>query len=307
MHRLHVVGLIAVVCAALCACSDGGSTRVESALGDDAITVGSFDFAESRVLAEVYSQALEAVGLSVVRAFDLGPREFVAPALQRGLIELVPEYAGTATTFLSLGRTAPGHDVGRTHAQLDDTLAADSVVVALAAAPAQDANTFVVTTATADRLGLRVVSDLAGQAAQLTFGGPEECPSRPLCLRGLHAVYGLDFARFVALDAAGPVTRQALQTGAVDVGLLLSTDPALDGRGLVALVDDRGLQPADNVVPLVRREVIDRWGPRLAERIDAVSAQLTTTDLRALDRAMASATADVGAIAHAWLEEHDLT
>ena len=75
----------------------------------------------------------------------------------------------------------------------------------------------------------------------------------------------------------------------------------------MALVDDRGLQPADNVVPLVRREVIDRWGPRLAERIDAVSAQLTTTDLRALDRAMASATADVAAIADAWLEEHDLT
>ena len=125
VHRLHVVGLIAVVCAALCACSDGGSTRVESALGDDAITVGSFDFAESLVLAEVYSQALEAVGFAVVRAFDLGPREFVAPALQRGLIELVPEYAGTATTFLSLGRTAPGHDVGADPRELDDTLAAD--------------------------------------------------------------------------------------------------------------------------------------------------------------------------------------
>src|SRR3954452_18229045 len=94
------------------------SGRDPSALDDDAITVGSFDFDESIVLAEVYSQALEAAGYTVVRAFGLGPREFVAPALGRGLIEFVPEYVGTATGFFSLGRQAPATDAGAAHDEL---------------------------------------------------------------------------------------------------------------------------------------------------------------------------------------------
>ena len=94
----------------------------------------------------------------------------------------------------------------------------------------------------------------------LTFGGPPECPSRPLCLPGLRRTYGLRFEEFVELDTGGPVTRQALRDGAVDVALLFSTDPSLGGAAdLVELVDDRDLQPDENVTPLVHRDVLDRF------------------------------------------------
>jgi osmoprotectant transport system substrate-binding protein len=306
LKRSRIVLLVAIATSASWGCSSPhGATGSESALHDDAVTVGSFDFAESKVIAEVYSQALEAHGYPVVRAFDLGPREFVAPALQRGLVEFVPEYAGTATSFMSVGRTTAADDVAQSHAQLVRALE-HTPLTALAAAHAQDTNAFVVKRQTADALNLVKVSDLTEHARQLSFGGPRECPSRPLCLRGLRDVYGLEFGQFLALDAGGPVTRQALQTGAADVGLLLSTDPAIDGDNLVALVDDRRLQPSENITPIVRSEVLDRWGPGFAETIDAVSAKLTTDDVRSLDGAMEADDADVANIARQWLRAHDL-
>ena len=108
--------LVATLLAAVLATAAESSTRTaRDTLRDDAITVGSFDFAESGLLAEIYSQALEGAGFRVRRAFDLGPREFVAPALASGLVELVPEYAGTAVRFLSLGAATPRADIDETH------------------------------------------------------------------------------------------------------------------------------------------------------------------------------------------------
>ena len=138
------------------------------------------------MLAEIYSQALERGGYHVRRAFDLGPREFVAPALARGLVEFVPEYAGTALQFSSLGTRSATGNVRATAESLDRALEKHHVT-ALAPAPAQDANAFVVTRRTAVREHLRRLSDLAAVAPQLTFGGPPECPSRPQCLAGLEA------------------------------------------------------------------------------------------------------------------------
>ncbi len=155
-----------------------------SVLSDDAITVGSFDFTESTVLAETYSQALEHGGYTVRRAFSLGPREFVGPALDAGLVELVPEYAGTASEFRSLGNAKSTYDVQATHAALGHWLLGHPIV-APAPAPAQDGNAFVVTRATAGRYHLRRVSDLRPVAGSLVFGGPPECPTRPQCLAGL--------------------------------------------------------------------------------------------------------------------------
>jgi osmoprotectant transport system substrate-binding protein len=285
---------------ALLAC--GSTTRPalrDSALGDDAITVGSFDFAESSLLAEIYSQALERHGYTVRRSFDLGPREFVAPALSRGLIELVPEYAGTALDFRSLGTAAGTADVQSTHDRLVRALRGTRVT-ALAPAPAQDANTFVVTRATAAREGLRTLSDLAKVAPHLSFGGPPECPSRRECLAGIRRVYGAEFEEFVELDAGGPITRQAVAQGYVDVALLFTTDPSITRRGLVELVDDRGLQPAENVVPLIRTELRARFGLKLVRVLDGVSADLTTDALGQLNGEVAAG-ATTARVAARWL------
>jgi osmoprotectant transport system substrate-binding protein len=285
----------------LVSCGSGADGDVLStAHGDDAITVGSFDFPESVMLAEVYSRALEAGGFRVERAFGLGAREFVEPALDLALIELLPEYAGTALTFRTMGAVVPSDDPAETHRELVRAFDGSGISV-LAMAPGEDANAFVVSAETARRLGLRRLSDLAAVAGGLTFGGPAECPRRPFCLIGLEQRYGVEFGTVATLDPGGPVTRQALDDGSVDVGLLFTTDPVLPDY--VELADDRGLQPAENVTPLLRREVVDRWGSDVVELIDAVSRHLDTESLRELNAADAQnpGSDDVAAIASAWL------
>ncbi len=298
-----VVAVAALALLAACTSPSARPTSTPPPVGD-AITVGSFDFAESRLLAEMYSQALESGGYQVRRAFNLGPREFVAPALARGLIDLVPEYAGTAVRFLNLGTAQPGASLAETTDALVRALSGMDVAV-LASAPAQDANTFVVSRQTAERHGLRTLSDLAPVASELTFGGPPECSTRPLCLVGLDEVYRIRFKEVVSLDVGGPLTRQALRHGVVDVVLLFTTDPGIASEGFVELADDRGLQPAENVTPLVRTQAIERAGPRLVALVDAVSAHLSTDDLRRVNGLVTDG-AEPGAVAASWLREEGL-
>lgn len=296
---LRAITLLGVV-AALTACGGSDQARLPAVrLDDDVITVGSFDFAESSVVAEVYSQGLEAAGYSVHREFGLGPREFVGSALATGLIEFVPEYAGTAAEFYSLGRAEPTDDAAQTHAELVRALDG-TPVVALDAAPAQDANTFVVTNSTATRLNLSKLSDLQSVAGRLTFGGPPECVTRVLCLAGLSATYGLEFRGVVTVDAGGPLTHNALEEGLVDVALLFTTDPAIADNGFVELVDDRGMQPAESITPLIRTELVDRLGPDVVSVINSVSARLTTDSVRDLNGAVGRADGDVALVAAAW-------
>ena len=212
----------------------------------------------------------------------------------------MPEYAGTAAEFYSVGVAEPDDDVTATHDQLVAALAGDPIV-ALAPAPAQDANTFVVTRTTAERLHVATLSDLAHVDGRLTLGGPSECPARPLCLVGLADVYGLSFDRFLGLDTGGPLTVQALREGHIDVGLLFTTDPILDDPDFVELADDRRLQPAENVTPLIRAELVDRWGAGITDVVDAASARLTTEAVRDLNRELSDDDATVTSVVAAWL------
>lgn len=309
--RLWGLALLAVALGAtLCLSVSAAAARSSQApkaqtLKDNVVTVGSFDFAESTLLAELYGQALEGAGIKVDRAFNLGPRELVAPALAGGFLELVPEYAGTAVQFLSLAATSPVANIDDTHQALVRTLQGKHVT-ALGAAPAQDANTFVVSQATADTYTLRTLSDLTKAAPILTFGGPPECRTRPLCLAGLQQTYGMKFKEFVELDAGGPLTRQALRQRVVDVALLFSTDPTIGRDGFVELIDDRGLQPAENVTPLVRTEAIERFGTELVASVNAVSSRLTTDVLRDLNGQVASGDS-VAKVAARWLESQGLS
>jgi osmoprotectant transport system substrate-binding protein len=245
------------------------------------IRVAAFGFTESEILAELYSQALRAKGYPTGPVVKGGPRELVQPALADGLIDVVPEYAGSALSFLTLGAVGGSANVEDTHDAL--TLVVTPLnLVALEPASAQDSNAIVVTQATADRFGLRHISDLTSVDSRLVFGGPPECPHRRLCLAGLESVYGLGFRAFVPLDTGGPLTLQALRSGGIDVALLFTTDPAIESEGLVVLTDDRGLQPSENVTPLLRQQVLSHHGDGVVHALDAVSALLTTSDLRAM-------------------------
>lgn len=183
------------------ACGAGPPTEA-TAEGDDAITVASFNFPESVLLAKICAQALESAGFWVERQLNLGTRELVQPALQRSLVEFVPEYAGSTLEFVA-GAGSASPDERATHRALAQALAARGIAV-LAAAPAEDQSGFVVTRTTAGRFGLRTISDLRSVAEEFVFGGPPECLQRPLCLRGLSSTYGLTFDRFVPLDESGP-------------------------------------------------------------------------------------------------------
>ena len=303
MGALRSVALLALAGLAVTLVGCGSQPQADgrdSALGDEAITVASFDFPESELLAEIYAQALQAGGFDTRLERGVGPRELVEPALAGGLVEFVPEYAGTALEFLSRGAAEPTPDVAVTRTALRRAVDHDRIV-ALEPAPAQDANAVVVTRELADRYHLEDVSDLEAVAPRLTIGGPPECPSRPFCLDGLERVYGLKFENFLPLDAGGPLTHQALAGGHVDVAVLFTTDPKLDTPALVVLDDDRRLQPAENVVPLVRAEIVERWGDDLVRLVDGVSARLTTDDLRALNAQVAAGDSPA-AVAERWLD-----
>jgi osmoprotectant transport system substrate-binding protein len=295
---------LAASLAFLLAACGGSGTQAQDARGDDAITVASFDFPESVLLAEIYSQAIEGAGVRVEREAALGPRELVMPALLQGLVEFVPEYSGSGLQFLAGdGATSSDHEIN--HDRFAERLGALDVT-ALDASPAQDQNGFAVTAETAQRYGLRTLSDLARVSDKLVFGGPPECLQRPFCIPGLERVYGISFGDvFSNLDAGGQRTVSALAEGTVDVALLFTSDAAIDLNDFVLLEDDLGLQPAENVTPVVRTGVLDRYGPTLADAVNAVSALLSTDELRTLNAEVARG-ANPREIASRWLASNGL-
>jgi osmoprotectant transport system substrate-binding protein len=267
------------------------------------IQLASFDFPESELLGELYGQALRQHGFPVELVVQLGAREVVAPALEQGKVDMVPEYLGSALNFLNDRDREATADPSLTHARLEQVFAPRGVSV-LAYAPAQDRNGFVVAGKVARERGLEKLSDLGPMAGQMILGGPPECPQRPLCLKGLQDVYKLHFARFEAM-ASRDVTALALETGEIDVGMIDTTNPNLakKDKDLIQLQDDRRLQPADNVVPVVRREVVDAYGPSMVQLLNAVSAQLTTAELGGLNLQVADGRSPADA-ASGWLRAH---
>ena len=300
--------LVAAVTIGSAACTGGGPPGPEGGpeRAEGTLTIASFDFPESAVIAELYGQALADAGYPVEILHEVGPRELLQPALERGLVGFVPEYMGTALGFLTRRPDAASADVNETYRALASELEGRGIV-ALEPAPAQDANGFAVTRETAERYDLETISDLAPVAGELVFGGPPECPERPLCLQGLQDLYGLSFESFFALDASGPVTVAALRAGEVDVALMFTTSGYLDGPELMLLRDDRELQPAENVVPVVRADLLRRFGEGLRDVVESVSRRLTTEDLVELNRLVSLEGLEPRAVAADWLAATGIT
>jgi osmoprotectant transport system substrate-binding protein len=265
------------------------------------ITVTSFDFPESETLAELYGQAMRQQGYPVAVVARLGPREIVQPALEQGRVDLVLGYLGSALNFMYDKRVATA-DPQATYARLTQALTSRGISL-LPYAKAQDRNGFVVTGDLARRRQLERISDLAPIARQLTFGGPPECPDRPLCLKGLQDVYGLQFARFEAMPSR-KTTADALATGEIDLGMLETTDGNLADRDLVQLADDRRLQPAENIAPMLRTEIAAAYGPRLVRVLNNLTDQLNTRDLIQMNQRVELEGAKPAAVAADWLGNH---
>jgi osmoprotectant transport system substrate-binding protein len=246
------------------------------------VVIGSADFPESKIVGEIYAQALTANGFTVGRQFGIGSRETYIPALRDHSIDLIPEYTGTLLQYFD-----PASIVTRpeqVELALDRALPGDLSI--LTPAPADDTDTVTVTAATAQKWNLRSIADLAAHSAEVTFGAPSEFANRPQGLPGLKASYGLDIKpdNFVSIsDGGGPATVRALLDGTVTAANIFSTSPAIPQNNLVVLADPKHNFLPGNVVPLVNSQ---KKSDPLKKVLDAVSARLTTRDLTELNTAV---------------------
>ena len=232
-------------------------------------------------------------------------------ALVGSCVDFVPEYIGSLLACLRLQHALaaapePTGDPAETFEALQGRLA-EIDLRALGYTPAQDQNAFVVRADTAEEYGLETMSDLAEVADQLTWGLPPECEGNPVCGAGLEEVYGIDIAQLEVQELAAcdaPIAI-ALNEGEVHVGQLCSTQPDIDRFGFVVLEDDRGLQPAENIAPVLRNEVLEA-SPELEEILNPVSEQMTTDELRALGVRVAVEQEDIPDVAADWLRSRGL-
>ena len=280
----------------------GDAPRVER-LDPDRLRVASFDFPESRVLAEVYGQRLRRAGFTVDVLAGLGSREVVQPALEQGMVDIVVDYTGSLLEHLGGDERETHGTPEQVHAAVERRLAARGLT-ALRPAPAEDTNGFAVRAGFARDNQLSTISDLRPLAGRLVFGGPPECRTRRYCLAGLRETYGLSFADFRPQPSRS-ATATALETGEIDVGMLETTYGRLGERRVTLLIDDRSLQPRENVVPVVRTEVVRRFGSRLTGALDSLSEGLTTPQLVRLNRAEAVDPVGASAVATRYLDRLD--
>ena len=290
----------------LLACSAGGPQALAppARVPGTAVVVASFNFRESELLAAIYALALLQAGIPARLQPGLGPRELVQPALAHGRVDVVPEYLGTALAGLEPAAGVTMSDPMAVRRELARALAPQDVRV-LQPAPAQNQDGLMVTRATAARLRLRAISDLGPFAPRMVLGGAPECPQRPYCLPGLRRVYGLQFPAFVPL-ATERERAGALGRGAVDVAVTDTTSAHIADSDLVLLADDRQLQPAGNIVPVVGAAAAARYGTLLTSALDTVSARLTTSDLIFLNSRITVDGQTVLAEARAWLERQGI-
>ncbi|MCF1435503.1 glycine/betaine ABC transporter substrate-binding protein [Agrobacterium vitis] len=262
------------------------------------IIIGSADFPESQLLATLYAKALAAKGIKVETKLNIGSREVYMPALLDGSIDLLPEYAGAALSYLDKKATA--HTPDDVAAALKAAL--PKGVSMLTPSAAQDSDGVAVTRATAEKYKLKTIADLAPVASEFVLGGPPEWKTRKEGIIGLREVYGLEFKSLKALDVGGPLTLSALVNGQIQAANLFSTDPAIATNDLVMLEDVKNLFPAQNVVPVIATAKVSET---VTKTLDAVSAALTTKDLVVMNGRLGNHDSfDV--VAGDWLAQHKL-
>jgi osmoprotectant transport system substrate-binding protein len=276
VHKRSLAVFAAVLVLITSACGSSNPLGGGAISGDlKSIAVGSADFPESKIIAEIYAQALEANGFNIRRQFGIGSRETYIPAVKDHSIDLIPEYTGNLLQYFD--KKTKATDPSAVELALHRALPGDLSI--LTPSPANDQDTVAVTDETAKKWNLKTIGDLAAHSAEVKFGAPSEFISRTEGLPGLKAKYGLDVApaNFIAIsDGGGPATVRALVDGTVTAADIFSTSPAIPQNKLVVLEDPKNNFLAANVVPLVASQ---KLSDQLKTVLDAVSAKLTTEAL----------------------------
>lgn len=278
------------------------------ALEGPTVRIGSDDFYESKLMAEIYAQVLENAGIEVDRKLGLGARQARQPALESGEIDLVPEYVGSGLGYYDKELITGDGEENRT--ALEEVLADKGGGISVfGITPGEDTNAFVVRQDTATELNLSKMSDLAAVQADLRWGLPPDCDANPLC-KGALEEYGITYppAQREALAACDAPMADALNGDAIDIAELCSTQPAITQYGFVVLEDDLDTQPAENIAPIVRNDYLEQVNDAEAfqKLLDDASALMTTEELTRLGVKVAVDQEDVEDVAAEWLEENGL-
>ncbi|GAB2717226.1 ABC transporter substrate-binding protein [Streptomyces bullii] len=295
---------LATAAALLAGCSSGDTTDpLKEGKGDgDTVVVGSNNFAESILLADIYGEALKAKGIKVTYKPNIGSRETTYGLIKNGSVTVLPEYNGSLLAYLD--PKAKPATVEETTAAINAEL--DAELELLKPASAQNKDSVTVNAATARTYGLDAesgIGDLKGIAKDLVFGGSPEFQTRHQGLVGLKSVYGVEFKSFKALDAGGPLTQTALKKNTVQVADIFTTDPTIAKERFVVLKDPKNLFGFQNVQPLVRKGELPKEG---AAALDAVSAKLDTATLMDLDAQVQLEKKDPLDVARNWLKSAGL-
>jgi osmoprotectant transport system substrate-binding protein len=286
--------------------SPAGASGGASAEEKPTISVGSANFTEAIVVAEIYAQALEAHGYTVERNLNLGARDVYLSALASGEVDLVPEYLNSL--LVNYGEAGTG-DVDASYQDLLTVLdEQDPPLVAYDPAPGVDYNAWTVTAETAEEHDLSTLSDATAVADQLTWGFPPECLENPACGPGLRDVYGIDLAELDAHEVApcSSVGVEELNAGEADVVELCSTQAAIVQFNFVVLEDDQQLFASENILPLTTRELAESAPDDFEATLNEVSAKLTTEELTQLNAAVDVQREDAEDVARQWLEDQGL-
>ncbi|MCC8479298.1 ABC transporter substrate-binding protein [Streptomyces globisporus] len=311
-----VIGMVALA-GSLAACGGDSLEQEKSGSGSSAggdgrkgtLVVGSASFTESKVLAELYAQILGDAGYST-SVTTVKNRELYEPSLEKGEIDVVPEYAATLAEFLNAkvngadkaqADPVASGDVEATVSALKQ-LAEPLGLTVLPAGKAVDQNAFAVSKEFADKNSLKTLSDLGKSKLKVKIAAGDECEVRPFCAPGLKKTYGIDVTGIDPKGVGTPVSKQAVRDGKVELVLTTTTDAVLDG--LVFLEDDKKLQNADNVLPVLNTK--DAGDPEIADALGKITAALTTEDLAELNRKVDAERAKPADVAKEYLESKNL-
>ncbi len=306
-RAVTAVALLAVTSLGLTACASSGdvsgSNSKSSSGGSGSITIGSANFPESQLLAEIYAQALEGDGYKVTRNFNIGAREVYLKALKDGSINLIPEYTGNTLNYYVAqnGTTSDATDSDQIYADLKKNLPKDLTVLNKSAA--EDKDSLVVTKETADKYKLKSIEDLKPVASELVMGAGAEFETRKAGLVGLKDIYGIVFKSMTTLDSGGPLTVNAVKDGSVDVGDIFSTDPAIEQNHFVTLTDPKNVFTPQNVVPLGTKAVLKG---KAVDALNAVSKSLTTDKLKSMMKDISIDKADIDTVAKKYIKDNKL-
>jgi osmoprotectant transport system substrate-binding protein len=271
--------------------------------GKVSLTIGSKNFTEQIVLGEIYSQGLEAAGYKVDKKLDLGSETVALQALKSGQISGYPEYASTAlTSFFGKQPEQVPSEPQQAYQDANAEFQKEGLT-AFPPTPFASANAVGTLKTTADKLGLKDISDLKGKSQNLTLYGSPECRQRIDCLLGLQQNYGLQFKKFTPVDIGLRYT--VLDKGQADLSILFTTDAQLaaDKDKYVILNDDKHVFPAGNVIFVTDQKVAQKAGPDYEKTITQVQSGLTTKVMQELDARVDIDHQQASDVAHQYLTE----